>query len=77
MSTLTVQNIQLNLRSMSTPPLGDLKYILHNLLPYDDSRKIVKIEYRMLSADNEGKIEFSNFERKTGADLRAMWNFFF
>ena len=37
----------------------------------------MKLEYRSSSIDNRGKIEFINFELKTDADVRAMWNIFF
>lgn len=57
-------------------PFADLKYILQDLLPYEDNWKIVKLEYCSPSIDNEGKIEFNNFELKTGANLRAVWNIF-
>lgn len=51
-------------------PLVDLKYILHNLLSYRDNRKIMKVEYRSPSINNEWNIKFINFELKTNADAR-------
>lgn len=58
-------------------PFDDLKFILEELLSYDDNQKIVKLEYRSPSADNEGNIEFNNFEFKTTKDVRALRNIFF
>lgn len=55
----------------------DLNFILENLLPYFDNQKIVKLEYRSPSINNEGKIVFSNFEPKAGANVRVMWNIIF
>lgn len=45
--------------------LEDIKDEIHYLLPYEDKRRIVKLEYRSLSIDNRGKIEFNKFELKT------------
>ena len=57
--------------------LADIKYKIHRLLPYGDNRRIVKLDHRSLSIDNRWKIEFNNFELKTDADIRAMWNTYF
>lgn len=57
--------------------LEDIKYKIHHLSPYKDNRRIVKIEYRSLSIDNRGKIEFNKFELKTHAYVRAMWITYF
>ncbi|XP_050916349.1 protein FAR1-RELATED SEQUENCE 6-like [Lathyrus oleraceus] len=54
-----------------------LKYEVNYLLPYRDNKKIVKFKYRSPSIDNEWKIEFNNFELKTGADVRVIWNICF
>lgn len=43
-------------------PFDDLKFILEELLSYND---------------NEGNIEFNNFEFKTTKDVRALRNTFF
>lgn len=56
-------------------PLVDLNFILENLLEYSDNRRIVKLEYRSSSIDNERNIQFKT-ELKTDADLRVMWNTF-
>lgn len=37
----------------------------------------MKFGYRSSAIDKEGKIEFNNFELKTGAYLRVIWNAFF
>lgn len=57
--------------------LEDIKYEIHQLLPYGDNRRILKLEYRSSSIDNERKIEFNKFEFKTQTDVRAMWNTYF
>lgn len=54
-----------------------IKYEIHHLVPYGDNRRIVKLENRSPSINNREKIKFINFELKTVADLRAMWNTFF
>lgn len=58
-------------------PLDDLKFILEELLPYDNDQKIMKLEYRLPSYDNEWNIELNNFELKHVVNARAMWNTFF
>lgn len=58
-------------------PLGDLKFVLEELLPYDDNWKIMKFEYSPPSSNNEENIKFNMFELKTATDVMAMWNTFF
>lgn len=77
MSTSTVVKPSIKFKFNEYISFPDLKYILHNFLPYSDNKKLVKFEYRSPSIDNKGKIEFINFEQKTGAYLKAMWNTFF
>lgn len=55
--------------------LADIKDEIHYFLSYGDNRRIVKLEYRSPSINNEEKIEFNNFEPKI--NVRAMWNIFF
>lgn len=45
-----------------------------HIAPYGHNRKIVKLEYRSPSIENEEKTEFNNFELKTGAGVSAIWN---
>ena len=52
--------------------LAYLKYKLRNLLPHEDNRKIVKLNYYSPLIDNEWNIEFIKFEHKTDADVRTM-----
>lgn len=56
---------------------ADMQYEVHNLLAYEDSQKIVKLEYRSPSINNKGKIEFNNYEFKTNANVRTMRSTFF
>lgn len=57
--------------------LADIQDEIHHLLPQGDNRKNLKLEYHSLSIHIRRKIEFNNFELKTDADVRAMWNTFF
>ncbi|XP_058776680.1 uncharacterized protein LOC131651008 [Vicia villosa] len=57
-------------------PIEDVCEILQKLVPYDDNRKVVKIEYRSPSVDKYGKLVFINRELKNDADIQAMWNTF-
>ena len=57
--------------------LEDIKDEIHYLLPYRDKQRIVKLEYRSPSIDNEGKIELNKFKLKTQANVRAMWDTYF
>lgn len=61
-------------RLIEDTPLDVLKFQLDNFVHHTDYRKVVKIDYRSPSIDNEGKIRFSKFERKTNEDLKVMWN---
>lgn len=45
--------------------------------PLPESRRVIKLEYRSSSLDNEGKIQFTNFELKTNEDLQVMWSIFY
>lgn len=49
---------------------GEFSIILRNW-------KIVKLEYQSPSIENDENIEFNNFELKTGAYIRVIWNIFF
>lgn len=42
-------------------PLIDLKFIFENLLQYSYNRIFLKPEYRSLSIENEGSIQFNKF----------------
>lgn len=55
----------------------DLKTKLNTLLRYPENRRVVKLMYRSSSLDSEGKIHFTNFERKTNKDLQVMWITFY
>ncbi|XP_058777018.1 uncharacterized protein LOC131651371 [Vicia villosa] len=57
-------------------PIEDVREILQELLPYNDNRKVVKIEYRSPSVDKDGKLVFINYELKNDVDMQAMWNTF-
>src|SRR4051812_45583022 len=53
--------------------LDDIIDEIHYRLPYGDKRKVVKLEYRSPSIDNEGNIIYNNFELKNREDVLAMW----
>ena len=55
-------------------PIEEVRETLQKLVPYDEGRKVEKIEYRSPSIDNEGNLQFMNRELKNGDDLRAMWS---
>ena len=57
--------------------LDDIKDEIHYLLPYGDKRKVVKLEYRSPSVDNEGNVVFNKVELKNQDDVMAMWRTFF
>ncbi|XP_058732910.1 uncharacterized protein LOC131604491 [Vicia villosa] len=57
--------------------LDDIIDEVHYPLPYGDKRKIVKLKYRSLSVDNEGKVVYNNFELKNREDVLTMWRTYF
>lgn len=75
LSTPIARMLHLNIGSQSTP-LIDMKFILENLLLYSYNQRVVKLEYRSSSIDNEGKIQLNKFELKTNEDLRVTWSTF-
>lgn len=52
--------------------LIDLKSIPENPLQYSNNWRIVKLEYRSLSIDNECKIQFNKFKLKTNENLKML-----
>src|SRR4051812_23791953 len=55
--------------------LDDIIDEIHYCLPYGDKQKIVKLEYRSLSVDNEGNVVYSNFELKNREDVTNIFRF--
>lgn len=57
--------------------LINLKSKLNTLLWYKVNQRVIKLEYRSSSIDNEEKIRFTMFELKTDDDLKIMWSNFY
>ncbi|XP_058774717.1 uncharacterized protein LOC131648989 [Vicia villosa] len=46
---------------------------LNSLLQYPENRKVVKLEYRSPSLDDEGDVQFTPFDVKNDEDLAVIW----
>ena len=55
-------------------PISEVRETLQELVPYGNSRKVEKIEYRSPSIDNEGNLQLMHRELKNRNNLRAMWS---
>src|SRR3954469_18898947 len=49
---------------------------LNTLLQYLENRKVVKLEYRSPSLNDEGDVDFTPFEVKNNEDLAVLWSTF-
>ena len=57
-------------------PFAELIPSLNTLLHYPENRKVVKLEYRSPSLNDEGGIKFTPFEIKNDEDLAVLWTTF-
>src|SRR3954471_4247779 len=57
-------------------PFAELIPSLNTLLRYPENRKVVKLEYRSPSLNDEGHIKFTPFEIKNDEDLAVLWTTF-
>src|SRR4051812_49163743 len=54
-------------------PFADLITSLNTLLQYPENQKVVKLEYRSPSLNDDGDVEFTPFEVKNDEDLAVLW----
>ncbi|XP_058761212.1 uncharacterized protein LOC131634558 [Vicia villosa] len=68
--------IPLQFRFLRDTPFAELIPTLNSLLQYLENQKVVKLEYRSPSFDDEGNVKFTPFEIKNDDDLKIMWTTF-
>src|SRR3954464_1203612 len=68
--------IPFQIRFSCDTPFAELITSLNTLLQYPENQKVVKLEYRSPSLNDEGDIEFTPFKIKNDEDLAVLWTTF-
>ncbi|XP_058726385.1 uncharacterized protein LOC131597728 [Vicia villosa] len=68
--------ISFQFRFSRDTPFAELIPTLNSLLQYPENRKVVKLEYRSPSLDDEGDVQLTPLEVKNDEDLAVLWSTF-